>query len=64
MGNKKSKVQDLIKALADCLHDDLVSEDMCLGVYTALDAVPVNYHWKAFAALLGMEVKEEAPDNF
>ena len=51
-------------ALAQALHDSQISEDMVEGACKALDAVPVNYHWEAFAALLGMEVKEEAPDNF
>lgn len=33
-------VQRIVSALADCLHDNQISEDECLGVLKALRGIP------------------------
>lgn len=53
-----SETQLLLAALGAALHDNRISEDMCEGLILALDGVPEEYHFRAFEALIGKEIKD------
>jgi len=56
-----SDIQKILKALAAAYHDNLIGEESCDGLCTALNGVPTEYHYPALMAMLGvdMEVNNE-----
>lgn len=59
-------VQRIVSALADCLHDNQISEDECLGVLKALRGIPPEKHMDALKAFLSVEEPEleEQPEGY
>lgn len=59
-------VQRIVSALADCLHDNQISEDECLGVLKALRGIPPEKHMDALKAFLSVEEPEleEQPEDY
>lgn len=59
-------VQKIVSALADCLHDNQISEDECLGVLKALRGIPPEKHMDALKAFLSVEEPEleEQPEDY
>lgn len=59
-------VQRIVSALADCLHDNQISEGECLGVLKALRGIPPEKHMDALKAFLSVEEPEleEQPEDY
>lgn len=59
-------VQRIVSALSDCLHDNQISEDECLGVLKALRGIPPEKHMDALKAFLSVEEPEleEQPEDY
>ena len=61
-----TEVQKILTCLADCLHDNQISEDECLGALKALRGIPAEKHMDAFMAFIGadQEQPEEKPEDY
>lgn len=61
-----TEVQKILTCLANCLHDNQISEDECLGVLKAMRGIPPEKHMDAFMAFIGadQEQQEERPEDY
>jgi len=58
-----TEVQQILSCLADCLHDNQISEDECLGALKALRGIPAEKHMDAFMALIGADQEQQEPEE-
>lgn len=58
-----TEVQKILTCLADCLHDNQVSEDECLGALKALHGIPAEKHMDAFMAFIGADHEQQEPEE-
>lgn len=58
-----TEVQKILTCLADCLHDNQISEDECLGALKALRGIPAEKHMDAFMAFIGADQEPEEPEE-
>ena len=50
--------QELLKAMADALHNNQITEEVLLGLIKTLNGVPEVYHMDAIFAFFGIGDKE------
>lgn len=58
-----TEVQKILTCLADCLHDNQISEDECLGALKALRGIPAEKHMDAFMAFIGADQEQPDPEE-
>lgn len=58
-----TEVQKILTCLADCLHDNQISEDECLGALKALRGIPAEKHMDAFMAFIGADQEQQEPEE-